>query len=60
MELYICYVNNDKQTHNDMNKTDYYKLLSDYEIRKTGKSSIRVTTSTKGDLKKRCKKLGLI
>ena len=43
-----------------MKKTDYYKLLSDYEIRKTGKSSVRVTTSTQGDLKKRCEKLGLI
>ena len=23
MELYICYVNNDKQTHNDMNNISY-------------------------------------
>jgi len=30
IELYICYVNNDKQTHNDMNKMNpYYGFTMD-------------------------------
>jgi hypothetical protein len=38
MMLYICYVNNDKQTHNDMSFTDLLKNpafcadLADYEM----------------------------